>query len=88
MRTLRGLNVLDENLIFGLIGIADQIANLTYGSVVLAATGSYYAGDYTSYVFNFQTNSTIPDGSYIILEVDPNFIIEPFPACYSPPSNG
>jgi histone deacetylase 6 len=84
---MRGNNVLDENLIFGLIGIADSIQQLAYGSVVLSPTGSYYAGDYTSYSLLFKTTNTIPEGSYMILTLDPVFILAPFPACQSPPLN-
>lgn len=69
MKIKRGENVIDENLIFGLIGIADEIEEMVYATVILDPSGSYYAGDYTTYIIYFKTITQIPVGSYIILNV-------------------
>ena len=48
---MRGENVIDENLIFGIIGIADSIQTMVFGEVVVNPTGSLYAGvNFTQYV--------------------------------------
>lgn len=80
--------MIDENLIFGLIGIADEIEEMVFATVILDPSGSYYAGDYTTYNIYFKTLTEIPEGSYIILTVPEQFALEPFPACSSPSVNG
>jgi histone deacetylase 6 len=47
---MRGENVIDENLIFGIIGIADSINTMVFGEVVVNPTGSLYAGVYYMYI--------------------------------------
>lgn len=44
MRSKRGDNVIDENLIFGIIGISDSISTMVYGEITVNPTGSLYAG--------------------------------------------
>lgn len=73
LKSKRGENVLDENLIFGLIGIADTISEMVFGSVILDPAGSYYAGDYTSYLLYFKTTTTIRSGSYMIFTIPIQF---------------
>ena len=41
---MRGENVIDESLIFGIIGIADSIETMVFGEVAVNPTGSLYAG--------------------------------------------
>jgi hypothetical protein len=60
-------------LIFGLIGIADTIFEMVFATVILDPAGSYYAGDYTSYILYFKTRTTIPTGSYMIFTIPNQF---------------
>ena len=61
---------------------------MVFGSVILDPAGSYYAGDYTSYLLYFKTTTTIRSGSYMIFTIPPEFQLEPFPACSSISVNG
>ncbi|CAD8094793.1 unnamed protein product [Paramecium primaurelia] len=88
LRSKRGDNVIDENLIFGIIGIADAINTMVFGEVVVNPTGSFYAGDYTQYILKFKTTTTIIYNSYMLFTVPTDFELEPFPVCSAYPING
>jgi len=89
IQTLKGVNVLDENLIFGVIGIADSVGTLTSTIVSVASTGLSNAGETTRYEFQFKVSQLIPASSYMKLTIsDENFGLTTFPACNAYAING
>ena len=73
LRTKKGENVLDENLIFGRIGMGDnpnQLISLDLSPD--ASTGSLRAGEVSKYILQFKTRSYIPSTSYIRIFVPVN----------------
>ncbi len=89
LRTYLGENLLDENTIFGSLGIAGRIGKLTSTLVYLYSGALSSAGAYTSYLFKFRTSQLIPTNSYFKLSVplSSGFVLEKFPTCYSHPIN-
>jgi histone deacetylase 6 len=87
---LGGVNILDENLVFGIIGIADSVNNLTSTTVALDATGSSEAGVLTKYSFSFKTNQIISMNSYfmITMPATSGFSLSTNPSCSSFAING
>ena len=82
-----GQNLLDENEIFGSIGIASAVNLLTNAMVTLKSGGVSTAGAFTTYLITFTTYSYIPWNSYIkiTIPVDSGFVLTKFPACSSYP---
>ena len=77
-----GDNVLDQNLVFGVIGIADTIGTLTSTSVSLDSSGVLNAGEVTKYAFSFKVSQTIPAQSYMKFYIqDENFGLSTYPSC-------
>ena len=84
-----GNNILDQNLVFGVIGIADTIGLLTSTSVNLDSAGVLNAGEVSRYAFSFKVSQTIPAQSYMKFYVlDPNFGLSKFPSCSAFSMNG
>ena len=88
IRSKKGINILDENLVYGIVGIADSIKNLTSTTVALDSTGSSAAGILTKYSFSFKTNQIIPMNSYFMLTIPSAFSISKSPSCASFAING
>ncbi|KAL4499934.1 hypothetical protein ABPG72_015283 [Tetrahymena utriculariae] len=88
LQTLQGQNIVDQNKIFGIIGIADVSTNLISANIQVNPSGSDLAGDYTSYQLTFQTANNIPAGSYFILNIPTDFTLQYYPTCISPSLNG
>lgn len=85
VRSKKGQNLLDENLVFGTIGIADSVTNLTSATMALDSSGSSAAGVLTKYSFSFKTNQVIPWNSYFMITVPKTagFLISKNPSCAS-----
>jgi len=84
-----GDNVLDQNLVFGVIGIADTIGTLTSTSVSLDSAGVLNAGEVTKYAFSFKVSQTIPAQSYMKFIIqDTNFGLSTYPSCSAFSING
>lgn len=65
MRTLKGQNIFDENLVFGTIGVADYIVPLNAALVqVDPNVGSTIVGANTYYNFIWKTGVYLPQGTY------------------------
>lgn len=65
VRSIKGSNVIDENLIFGTIGMGEVPNTLTSTSVIYDPIGSTSAaGKATKLIFRFKTVSFIPKSSY------------------------
>jgi hypothetical protein len=65
LRSKKGSNSIDENLIFGSIGMGEQQAVLISTTVAFdTAPLSPFAGDSSKYIINFKLVSFIPKGSY------------------------
>lgn len=78
---------MDENLIFGIIGIASSKSSLTSAIISLHPQGSSNAGDYTSYLLSFKVTNDIPGSTYFKLTIPANFGLEKFPTCQAPVVN-
>ncbi len=77
-----GDNILDQNLVFGVIGIADIIGPLTSAAAGLDGTSVRNAGEPSKYAFSFKVSQIIPAHSYFKIFVhDPNFGLSKFPSC-------
>jgi hypothetical protein len=73
---------LDQSLIFGVIGISDNIGTLTSTGVALNPSGSLSAGEVSKYDLPFKTTQVIPGGSYMIFTVnDQGFSLSQNPSC-------
>mmetsp|Transcript_28934 Transcript_28934/g.26282 ORF Transcript_28934/g.26282 Transcript_28934/m.26282 type:complete len:137 (+) Transcript_28934:402-812(+) len=89
LKTYKGVNNLDINLIFGVIGIADSIGTLTSTIVSLDSFGTSKAGKDTRYTFDFKVSQDIPSGSYLKFTVtDTKIGLTAFPACNANLING
>ena len=65
VRSLKGSNTIDENLIFGTIGMGETPNILRSVSIKYDSTGgSAYAGESSQYLFGFKVVSFVPAGSY------------------------
>lgn len=80
----KGSNTIDENLIFGTIGIG-QYPNLLTSTIVQIdpSGGSSYAGDSSSYIFGFKLVSFVPSGSYfrLTMPLGQGYTVSAAPAC-------
>ena len=85
IRSLKGSNIIDENLIFGTIGMGETPQILRSTSIVFDSSfgGVSTAGLVSRYTFNFKTVSFAPLGSYfrITLPIGLNYNAAASPAC-------
>jgi len=89
LRTKKGKNLIDENTIFGSIGIASKVYTLTSVIIGFNRGSLMSAGEYTTYLIKFTNNKYIPENTYIKLTVpiESGYVLEKFPACSSYPLN-
>ena len=89
IRSLKGGQSIDENLIFGAIGIAGDIGAISTASVALETQGVQYAGELSKYVFSFITSRDIPDNNFVRIYLPPGeFGVAQFPSCSAYPIGG
>ena len=89
IKSIKGGQVVDENLIFGVIGVANDIGAIKTASVALETEGVQYAGESSKYVFIFTTSRSIPDNNFVRLYLPENeFTVAKFPACAAYPVGG
>ena len=89
LQTMKGNNILDQNLIFGVIGISDNIGALTSTIVTVDTTGTSSAGSISAYAFSFKVSTDIPWNSYFMFTIhDPAFGISANPTCSAFSING
>jgi hypothetical protein len=89
IRSIKGGQTIDENLIFGVIGIANDIGTITTATVVLETQGVQYAGESSKYVFTFTTSRAIPNNNFVRLYLpEGEFGIAKFPSCAAYPVGG
>ena len=82
IRTKIGESIIDENEMFGIIGIADDIGELSSTIVSLHSEGTSKAGEASKYSFSFKTSRHIPVTSYFLLTMpDSGFGISSYPSC-------
>ena len=80
---------LDENLVFGAVGIDHEPRELSSCSANIETYGSLKAGEDTNYEFSFTVNSLLPAGSWIrIIFPEDEIAIPEIPTCASIPVNG
>ena len=84
-----GESIIDENEMFGVIGIGSDIGLLSSAIVSLDSSGSSKAGVATKYGFSFKVSTHIPWNSFFLLKI-PNsgFGISKFPSCSAFAING
>jgi hypothetical protein len=89
IKSIKGGQTIDENLIFGVIGIAGDIGLIKTASVALETEGVQYAGELSKYVFSFITSRDIPDNNFVRLYLPRGeFTVAKFPACSAYPIGG
>lgn len=90
IKSIKGGQTIDENLIFGVVGIAGDIGSISTASVALETQGVQYAGESSKYVFKFTTSRNIPNNNFVRLYLPPpgEFGIAQFPACAAYPVGG
>jgi hypothetical protein len=67
---------------FGVLGIASDIGELSSTIVSLDSSGTSKAGEATKYSFTFKTSRHIPANSYILLTIpDSGFYLSQYPSC-------
>ncbi len=85
----KGDSVIDQNLIFGVIGVSDYVPLLASPLVGLTSTFSSQASQASSYDFSFQLTTAIQQASFFIIDVGTTaFTIAATPACVVFPING
>jgi hypothetical protein len=85
IKTMMGQNIVDENLIFGVIGIASAVQKLSNTMVSFQSGGLNYAGAYTTFLIRFKLPLTIPSSSYFLLTIPSGFSLNAHPPCSSYP---
>jgi len=74
----------DQNTIFGTIGVSNAVSSLSSASVDVQIGGSYRAGETTYYDFSFKLNVKLIAGSWIKFTFpDDGYVISSSPDCYS-----
>lgn len=85
----KGDSVIDQNLIFGVIGVSDYVPLLASPLVEVTDTFSVLASAVSSYDFSFQITTAIQKDSFFIIDVGTTaFTIAATPACVVFPVNG
>lgn len=89
IRSIKGGQTIDENLIFGVIGIAGDIGTISTATVALETQGVQYAGESSKYVFTFMTSRDIPNNNFVRLYLpEGEFGVAKFPSCAAYPVGG
>ena len=88
LKTKKGGNLIDENLIYPPTGIWKEIEELT--STTVAIDNEYsYAGETTKYIFSFKTPDFLPKNISVLILLPKNtFFVSEFPSCSSFAING
>lgn len=87
LRTKKGANIIDESLLLGSAGTADEISPLISASVSVDGLASY-AGELTRYSFSFKTTTILPKNIQITIILPSNaFGISNNPSCNTFPIN-
>lgn len=83
IRTKKLVNIYDESLIFGALGVSGDITDLVATSVGPDQVyGTTKAGEPSRYNFAFKTTLHIPVSSYVELSLpDSGFFVSDFPSC-------
>ena len=89
IKSIKGGQTVDENLIFGVIGVAGDIGTIATAQVALETEGVQFAGELSKYVFTFTTSRFIPDNNFVRLYLPPGeFGVAKFPSCSAYPVGG
>jgi hypothetical protein len=89
VKAIKGGQVIDENLIFGVIGVAGDIGVIKTASVGLDSEGVQFAGELSKYVFTFTTSRDIPDNNFVRIYLPgTDFEVAKFPSCSASPVGG
>jgi hypothetical protein len=89
IRSYRGANIIDENLMFGILGFGGSIGTLTSTTIAIDGSSSSAAGDVSKYIFSFKTDLFLPQNTYLKFNLPKDtFEVSKFPSCSSFPING
>lgn len=89
IKSLKGGQYIDTNLLFGVIGFAGDIGIIKTATVSLEPKGVQYAGQLSKYVFTFITSRDIPDNNFVRLFLPRGeFGVAQFPSCAAYPVGG
>jgi hypothetical protein len=89
IRSYRGANIIDESLMFGILGFGGSIGTLTSTTVAIDGSSSSAAGDVSKYIFSFKTDIFLPQNTYFKFNLPKaTFEVSKFPSCSSFPING
>ena len=83
LSSYKGDTLLDQNLTFGVIGIASAVSVLTFASVITTSGSSGRVGDASRLDFFFKTGAGIEPGSWLrfTFPTSPAFILAGQPTC-------
>ena len=90
LATYRGSTLLDQNLVFGVIGITSAVSILSFASVITTSGSSALVGDSSRLDFFFKTTVGIAPGTWIrfAFPSSPAFTLATQPTCVSVPARG
>lgn len=85
-----GSTILDQNLVFGVLGIAAAVSNLSFASVITTSGSSARVGDASRLDFFFKTALGLPANIWIrfTFPSNPSFSLAPQPTCISIAARG
>jgi histone deacetylase 6 len=88
LRSYKGINLLDHNKVFGVLGVAGSINSLASASVAIQSGSSKKAGEVTRYEIALKVQSTLPMWSWLRFTFSSTYSIAHFPTCEAYPING
>jgi histone deacetylase 6 len=88
LSSYKNKNLLDQNTVFGVVGIAHAITTLASASVNVQSGSSKKAGEVTRYEFSIKVQSTLPKNSWMRYTFPSSFTISQHPTCEAYTING
>ena len=90
LSSYKGSTILDQNLVFGVLGIASAVSSLSFASVITTSGSSARVGDASRLDFFFKTALGIPPNTWIrfTFPTSPSFSLAPHPTCLSIAARG
>jgi len=88
MSSYKGINLLDQNKAFGVVGVAGAINSLASASVAIQSGSSKKAGEVTRYEVAMKVQTTLPMWSWLRFSFPASFTIAKYPTCEAYTING
>lgn len=83
LTTFRGMNVVDRNQVFGVVGIAKMPGKLLSATVSVVSGGSTHAGDVANYQFKFRLSRSLQAWHWLRFTFPSSFNLAAYPSCSS-----